>query len=945
MVLRLAKQSQISFGCKSSSVLHTASQLQSNLIQNNVADCDTVTGQRVYPAPAAVGMTDLLPEQEPPQQKEASTSAAADHGHQPRISSWPPLGQATTITRHRHSVKFTILLESNTDSLSASQPGLEVQIWHNHNGEHEWNELPLSPASDQDDVFIVHESSVSNHSKRSFTAILEGLPKHAHVVSFTVRYRTASSKEWHWARDSTGIEDGQLHYLAPADFTKHSTYDLDHFFSGISSDIKVESKSPETDDTQLWELTCPVSATHSQDSGYQHHRLGKVKRSSKWFALVRLWAPWLAPRHGKGGHFELDKDGILLSFLREDGLNVVILGISGLEDIVTTFIHDEDLNIVIKGRNDRESNGTSRVLVAVAESFEVANCAVFYHARRVIEQYGSSSASTEIEAIPDTDVKPEWLEEWYDGLAYCTWNGLGQNLTAASIHRALDELAKHEISITNLIIDDNWQTLSHGNTQFKRGWSEFEANKEGFPDGLKGLTTEIRKRHQNIVHIAVWHAMLGYWGAIDPNGKIASDYKTREAEMEAGVAGGKFTVVDGEDAGRMYDDFYRFLSDSGIDSAKTDAQNFLDMLQHAPDRRNIITQYQDAWTIAHLRHFSSRAISCMSQIPQALFHTQLPQNKPKVLLRNNDDFFPEVDASHPWHIFCNAHNSLFTQHLNVLPDWDMFQTSHQWASFHAAARCVSGGPIYITDVPGQHDIKLIGQMTGQTPRGKTVILRPSCIGKTINAYNGYSAQAFLKVGTYNGTSGAGAGILGVFNVSQQHVSELFNLDSFPGTEKGDYVILSFAFERIPIPIPHEKYDKAIIGISLPPRGWDILTAFPAQLFTVHGKSFKVAVLGILGKMTGCAAVTSSRLHVESNGRLRVSVTLKVLGVLGLWVSDLETRSLEKDFMVALLNKPIPFHCVEKGKENLLKIDIERAWIEMGETAGWSNEVVVDIFIG
>lgn len=140
----------------------------------------------------------------------------------------------------------------------------------------------------------------------------------------------------------------------------------------------------------------------------------------------------------------------------------------------------------------------------------------------------------------------------------------------------------------------------------------------------------------------------------------------------------------------------------------------------------------------------------MSQTPQILFHSQLPQNRPPILVRNSDDFFPEVPTSHPWHIFTNAHNALFTQHLNLIPDWDMFQTVHDYSGFHAAARCVSGGPIYITDVPGQHDLDLIGQMTGPTPRGKTVIFRPSIVGKSLDPYNGYDDDHLLLVGTYHG---------------------------------------------------------------------------------------------------------------------------------------------------------------------------------------------------
>ena len=100
----------------------------------------------------------------------------------------------------------------------------------------------------------------------------------------------------------------------------------------------------------------------------------------------------------------------------------------------------------------------------------------------------------------------------------------------------------------------------------------------------------------------------------------------------------------------------RFLTGSGIDFVKTDVQCFLDDLEDADDRRNLIKSYQDAWAINHLRWFSDKAISCMqpskligqnhssltcltsamSQVPPIMFHSQLPTNKPRIPLRNSD---------------------------------------------------------------------------------------------------------------------------------------------------------------------------------------------------------------------------------------------------------------------------------------------------------------------
>ena len=458
--------------------------------------------------------------------------------------------------------------------------------------------------------------------------------------------------------------------------------------------------------------------------------------------MVRLWAPWLAPRHGKG-RFAPDKEAVLASFLRKDGLHVVVLAISGIDDVLTTLTSDETGHVIIKGRNDSESPGTSRVLVAVGKSFEVANAAVMYHARRIVTGYQSDNGTEgELIALQDKDIKPQWLEEWADGFAFCTWNSLGQKLTEDKIYEALDSLKETGVNISNLIIDDLWQSVDHpGAEQYVRGMTRFEANSEGFPSGLWHTVHEIRKRHPSIQHVAVWHALLGYWGGISPDGPIAKDYKTVQA------SGPDWLLVDPEDISRWYADFYSFLLESGVDSVKTDAQFMLDDLQSAVDRRRMLREYQDVWSIAMLRNFSGLGISCMSQTPQMIFHSQLPTNKPRVLVRNSDDFFPDVEDSHPWHIFCNAHNSLLTQHLNVLPDWDMFQTEHPWAGFHAAARCLSGGPIYITDSPGKHDPDLIRQMTANTPRGSTVILRTPRFGKSSRAYIGYEEQKLLKIET------------------------------------------------------------------------------------------------------------------------------------------------------------------------------------------------------
>lgn len=448
-------------------------------------------------------------------------------------------------------------------------------------------------------------------------------------------------------------------------------------------------------------------------------------------------------------------------------------------------------------------------------------------------------------------------------------------------------MAEHNLNITSLIIDDNWQNIDYrGDGQFQHGWVGFEAEPKAFPSGLKHTITQIRAKHKNIQHIAVWHALLGYWAGISPDGVLAKTYKTTEVVREDSVRrnlplGGKMTVIAKEDVHKFYDDFYRFLSDCGIDAVKTDAQFMTDTWVSAKVRRELMHEYSDAWTISALRHFSIKAISCMSQTPQNLFYTQMPRSRPAMLVRNSDDFFPEIPASHPWHVWSNAHNTLFTQHLNILPDWDMFQTVHDYSGFHAAARCVSGGPIYITDVPGKHDINLIKQMTGPTPRGKTVIFRPSVLGKSIDAYVGYDDNSILKIGAYHGLAVTGTPILGVFNISARPLMDIIPLDRFSGVLSSlQYIIRAHSTGAVTQPLQMSDPASKIV-VSLGVRGWDIFTAYPLSTFhtDTRGKVF-VANLGLLGKMTGSAAVIKTEYDLMFDGRMYVDTRVKALGVLG-----------------------------------------------------------------
>lgn len=851
----------------------------------------------------------------------------------------------------------------------------------------EWTALPLKKCHSSTAPLITCHQLEYNHYRHVFSEEII-LPTAGGHAQFTVRFRASPDTEWQWANRLHPVNDGEL-VLTPrnSDLEKASLQDvssldareeLDKYIDNLASDVQVESRASEAPGSLLWSITGDVDEAKGGTSGIKRLILGAPSLMVKYFSLVRVWSPWLGPRHGKD-KFRLTEDAILCSFLRKDGSHLVLLAISGINDVLTVFNSGDEGEIVIKARSDNSQKSSFQVLVATAEDFEVAMSAVIYESRKVVKPFTEATDDSAKEQMPvsplgddivlvEKDPKMQWLTEWFDGLTYCTWNGLGQNLTEEKILQALDSLKAHNINIANLIIDDNWQSLDNeGESQFKRRLQRFEANPAAFPRGLKQTIETIRGNHSNIQHIAVWHALFGYWGGISPDGDLPQRYTTKDVKIKdpaangpiaQNITDGEITVIDPSDAQRFYDEFYSFLTAAGVDSIKADAQFFLDLLDDPEDRRNFMTSYQDAWSIASLRHFGTRSISSMSLIPQIIFHSQLPTNKPAVPLRNSDDFFPEVPASHPWHVFCNAHNALLTRFLNTLPDWDMFQTSHPYASFHAAARCVSGGPVYITDEPGKHDIEVLEQMTAPTIQGGTVILRPSVIGRTVDIYQGYNEGHILRIGSYTGWAKTGSGILGLFNIQSTEVSTIISLQDFPGIHEGtdgQYVIRAHTSNKI-TGIMRPLDQDSLVSVVLPEKGWEILTAYPTKSFTLQGSRgcnasgenlTHVAVLGLIGKMTGAAAVVNSDIFVVENGRLRFDINLKALGTLGIYISDLHDRKIDQNFMVMILGQPVPRKTVWKvGNEGatVLAIDVLAAWETLKLDSGWSNEVFVRIFI-
>lgn len=87
---------------------------------------------------------------------------------------------------------------------------------------------------------------------------------------------------------------------------------------------------------------------------------------------------------------------------------------------MATFRSDGAGKVQLHLRSDSASQETGTVLVAVGHNFESANAAVMYQARNLVMSSKKSTGEydEELKAMRDA-VKPEWMENWYDGLGFC----------------------------------------------------------------------------------------------------------------------------------------------------------------------------------------------------------------------------------------------------------------------------------------------------------------------------------------------------------------------------------------------------------------------------------------------------------------------------------------------------------------------------------------------
>ncbi|KAH7688526.1 raffinose synthase protein [Dioscorea alata] len=360
-----------------------------------------------------------------------------------------------------------------------------------------------------------------------------------------------------------------------------------------------------------------------------------------------------------------------------------------------------------------------------------------------------------------------------DYFGWCTWDAFYQEVTQEGVEAGLQSLTSGGAPPKFVIIDDGWQSVA--GDQGKGGLqrltdirenSKFQS-KEDPVSGIKSIVS-IAKEKYGLKYVYVWHAITGYWGGVRP-GEGMDEYGSkmqypkmspRMVENEPGLVEDVLTVqglglVNPKRVYKFYNDLHSYLALAGVDGVKVDVQCVLETLGTGLGGRVELTRkFHQALDASVAKNFPDNGcIACMSHNTDALYCSKQTGE-----VRASDDFYPRDPVSHTIHIASVAYNSVFLGEF-MLPDWDMFHSLHPAAEYHASARAISGGPIYVSDAPGKHNFDLLRKLV--LPDGS--ILRARLPGRptqdclfTDPARDGVSLLKIWNMNKYTG-------VLGVYN--------------------------------------------------------------------------------------------------------------------------------------------------------------------------------------
>jgi hypothetical protein len=456
--------------------------------------------------------------------------------------------------------------------------------------------------------------------------------------------------------------------------------------------------------------------------------------------------------------------------------------------------------------------------------------------------------------------------EVFRRLGWCSWNAYGQEVTADKVVESVRSLRDQNIPLGFVLVDDGWLSVKN------QKLTAFEADAAKFPGGMAALARRLRDEYK-VPHVGVWHTFQGYWNGVEERSAVA-----REHRMFKGLEG-KLLPDPREGRGEsFYEDWYGKLKGWGYDFVKVDGQGnnvkFTDGLMPLFDsgggaHRNLQGAAEKFFNVGARGEGGLGLINCMEMSLENAYNWHTSN-----VARSSDDYQPELKHNPKDHVFQNAYNAYWLSNF-AYPDWDMFQSHDPAAEYHAAARAVSGGPVYFTDEAGKERPEILRRLA--LSDGRLLMPdEPAQVTRDLLLSDPSIERVALKLFARVTRPGLSAGVVAAFNVNKTAATVAGSLGA-GDAEGGPKYPANVAAYRLgdgrvtlfPIKPPALYFD-------LGENGFDLFTLAPVD----DG----VAVFGLLDKYLSPAAVVS--VARREGGTV---VRLAEAGDFGAWLARAPSR--------------------------------------------------------
>ncbi|CAL5374980.1 unnamed protein product [Camellia sinensis] len=528
-----------------------------------------------------------------------------------------------------------------------------------------------------------------------------------------------------------------------------------------------------------------------------------------------------------------------------------------------------------------------------------------------------------------------------DKFGWCTWDAFYLKVHPQGIWEGVKGLVEGGCPPGLVLIDDGWQSIAHdedpisdqegmnrtaAGEQMPCRLIKFEENykfrdyvspRVGSNKGMGAFGKDLKGVFGSVEYVYVWHALCGYWGGVRPGVLNMPACRVVEPKLSEGlemtmedlavdkIVNNGVGFVPPEIVDRMYEGLHSHLESAGIDGVKVDVIHILEMVaEEYGGRVELAKAYYKALTESVRKHFKGNGVIASMEHCNDFMYLGTEAIS---LGRVGDDFWCIDPSGDPngtfWlqgcHMVHCAYNSLWMGNF-IHPDWDMFQSTHPCAEFHAASRAISGGPIYISDSVGKHDFRLLKSLV--LPDGSILRCQYYALPTRDCLFEDplHDSKTMLKIWNLNKFTG----VLGVFNCqgggwcpesrknkSASECSHTVTCLTGPkdvewGTGKNPipikgvdtFVVYMFQQKKLKLMKPSE-----VLEISLKPFDYELLTISPIKF--LPSKSIQFAPIGLVNMLNSSGAIdllvyddlaNSTRVGIKGSGEMKAFASEKPL---------------------------------------------------------------------